>query len=81
MTHLLDAETASRMLAAKGYTTERLPTGFTVTDAEGKIVARTLVDVQGRVARHALKHLLDQDNRSPEQVRLDLYAKHGKTAP
>lgn len=59
MNHLLDVETAARMLAAKGYTAERLPTGFTVTDKNGVIVARTMVDDQGRVARHALKHLLD----------------------
>lgn len=56
--HLIHVDAAARLLAAKGYTTAREPNGFTVRDESGKIVARTLVDVNATIVRHAIAHLL-----------------------
>ena len=58
MDHLLDADVAIRLLALKGFTAKRESQDFTVYDQDGKQVARCLVDIHGRIARHAIKHLL-----------------------
>lgn len=57
--HLIDVDDATRLLQRLGYRAERTPNGFTVWDADGKQVARCLVDINGLIARHAIKHLVE----------------------
>ncbi len=56
---MLSVDIATKLLELKGYTVQREAMAMTVYDKDGKEVARALFDWDERVARHALKHLLD----------------------
>lgn len=57
--HLIHVDDAARLLQRLGYRSERKPNGFTVWDATGTQVARCMVDINGLIARHAIKHLTE----------------------
>lgn len=70
MNHMISLEIATKLLALKGYTVRREAMAMTVHDKDGKEVARALLDWDELVARHALKHLLD-DNKGQEHASED----------
>lgn len=57
---LIEADTAIKLLAEKGYQAARTPMGFIIKDRDGNQVGRPLgVDINGMIVRKSIQHLLD----------------------